>query len=101
MKAYFSVFRMRWRMELQYRGAVIGGVLCQMFVGLILNELGQESTVHPDVARILDSLLSKLGDGFDRLTINLKRVTIFVPDKGAFINAWQSEMFKATPKSHI
>ena len=36
MKAYFSVFRMRWRMELQYRGAVIGGVLCQMFFGLIL-----------------------------------------------------------------
>ena len=36
MKAYFSVFRMRWRMELQYRGAVIGGVLYQMFFGLIL-----------------------------------------------------------------
>lgn len=27
---------MRWRMELQYRGAVVGGVLCQMFFGLIL-----------------------------------------------------------------
>ncbi|MBR3016433.1 MAG: ABC-2 family transporter protein [Clostridia bacterium] len=36
MKAYFSVFRMRWRMELQYRGAVVGGVVCQMFFGLIL-----------------------------------------------------------------
>ena len=36
MKAYFSVFRMRWRMELQYRGAVIGGVVCQVFFGLIL-----------------------------------------------------------------
>ena len=36
MRAYLSVFRMRWRMELQYRGAVIGGVLCQMFFGLIL-----------------------------------------------------------------
>ena len=36
MKAYLSVFRMRWRMELQYRGAVVGGVLCQMFFGLIL-----------------------------------------------------------------
>ena len=36
MKAYLSVFRMRWRMELQYRGAVIGGVICQIFFGLIL-----------------------------------------------------------------
>ena len=24
MKAYLSVFRMRWKMELQYRGAVVG-----------------------------------------------------------------------------
>lgn len=36
MKAYFSTFRMRWKMETQYRGAVLGGVLCQMFFGLIL-----------------------------------------------------------------
>ncbi len=36
MKAYFSIFRMRRRMETQYRGAVLGGILCQMFVGLIL-----------------------------------------------------------------
>ena len=36
MSAYLAVFRMRWKMELQYRGAVIGGVLCQMFFGLIL-----------------------------------------------------------------
>ena len=36
MKPYLSVFRMRWRMELQYRGAVIGGVACQVFFGLIL-----------------------------------------------------------------
>ncbi len=36
MQAYLSVFRMRWRMELQYRGAVIGGVVCQVFFGLIL-----------------------------------------------------------------
>ena len=35
MKAYLAVFRMRWRMELQYRGAVIGGVFCQVFFGLI------------------------------------------------------------------
>lgn len=36
MKAYLSVFRMRWRMELQYRGAVVGGIVCQVFFGLIL-----------------------------------------------------------------
>ena len=35
MKAYVSVFRMRWKMELQYRGAMIGGVICQIFFGLI------------------------------------------------------------------
>ena len=36
MKAYFSVFRMRLRMETQYRGAVLGGIVCQVFFGLIL-----------------------------------------------------------------
>ena len=36
MKAYFSVFRMRLRMETQYRGAVLGGIVCQIFFGLIL-----------------------------------------------------------------
>ncbi len=36
MKSYLSVFRMRWRMELQYRGAVVGGFFCQVFFGLIL-----------------------------------------------------------------
>lgn len=36
MKALISVFRLRLREELQYRGAVIGGVLCQTFFGLIL-----------------------------------------------------------------
>ena len=36
MRAYFSVFRMRWKMEMQYRGAVLGGILCQVFFGLIL-----------------------------------------------------------------
>lgn len=39
MRAYLSVFRMRWKMELQYRGAVIGGVVCQVFFGLILVSL--------------------------------------------------------------
>ncbi len=36
MRGYFSVFRMRLRMELQYRGAMIGGILCQMFFGIVL-----------------------------------------------------------------
>ena len=36
MKALISVFRIRLRAETQYRGAVLGGVLCQMFFGLIL-----------------------------------------------------------------
>ena len=34
--SYFTVFKMRLRMELQYRGAMIGGICCQMFFGLIL-----------------------------------------------------------------
>ncbi|MBR5419912.1 MAG: ABC-2 family transporter protein [Lachnospiraceae bacterium] len=36
MRAYLSVFRMRNRMEMQYRGAVLGGILCQMFFGIVL-----------------------------------------------------------------
>ncbi len=36
MRAYFSAFRMRLRLETQYRGAMIGGILCQMFFGLVL-----------------------------------------------------------------
>lgn len=36
MRAYLSVFRMRLRMETHYRGAVLGGIVCQVFFGLIL-----------------------------------------------------------------
>ena len=36
MRGYLSVFKMRLRMELQYRGAMIGGILCQIFFGIIL-----------------------------------------------------------------
>lgn len=36
MRAYLSVFGMRLRTELQYRGAMIGGIACQMFFGIIL-----------------------------------------------------------------
>ncbi len=39
INAYLSVFRMRGKMELQYRGAVLGGFLCQVFFGLILVSL--------------------------------------------------------------
>ena len=39
MKSYLSVFRMRTRMELQYRGAMIGGIVCQVFFGLVLISL--------------------------------------------------------------
>ena len=36
MRAYLSVFRLRRRLEAQYRGAVVGGFICQVFFGLIL-----------------------------------------------------------------
>ncbi|MBQ9324453.1 MAG: ABC-2 family transporter protein [Clostridia bacterium] len=36
MKAYRSIFRLRLRMETQYHGAVLGGIVCQIFFGLIL-----------------------------------------------------------------
>ena len=41
MRAYWCVFRMRRRMELQYRGAALGGFICQLFFGLILIALYQ------------------------------------------------------------
>ena len=34
--SYLTVFKMRLRMELQYRGAMIGGIFCQMFFGIVL-----------------------------------------------------------------
>ena len=36
MRAYLSAFRMRRRLEVQYRGAVLGGIICQIFFGLVL-----------------------------------------------------------------
>lgn len=36
MRALLAVFRMRFREEFRYRGAVLGGVVCQTFFGLIL-----------------------------------------------------------------
>ena len=36
MRSYLSAFRMRLKMELQYRGAMIGGIICQIMFGLIL-----------------------------------------------------------------
>ena len=35
MKKYVSIFLMRLKMETQYRGAALGGILCQMFFGLV------------------------------------------------------------------
>lgn len=36
MRSYLSAFRLRRKMELQYRGAMIGGIVCQVVFGLIL-----------------------------------------------------------------
>ena len=36
MRAYLSTFRMRRKLEVQYRGAVLGGIICQAFFGLVL-----------------------------------------------------------------
>ena len=36
IRSYLSVFRLRGKMELQYRGAMVGGIVCQIFFGLIL-----------------------------------------------------------------
>ena len=36
MRSYLAVFRLRRRMELQYRGAMVGGIICQVAFGLIL-----------------------------------------------------------------
>ena len=36
MKSYWTVFRLRRKMEVQYRGAMLGGIICQIFFGLIL-----------------------------------------------------------------
>ena len=36
MRSYLSTFRLRRKMELQYRGAMLGGICCQVAFGLIL-----------------------------------------------------------------
>ncbi len=36
MRSYLSAFRLRRNMELQYRGAMLGGIVCQIMFGLIL-----------------------------------------------------------------
>ena len=36
MKPYLSVFHLRRRLETQYRGAALGGLICQVFFGLVL-----------------------------------------------------------------
>ena len=58
VKAYLSAFRMRWKMELQYRGAVIGGVLCQMFFGLILVALYRALYAGKPQARPIEDVVT-------------------------------------------
>lgn len=36
MRCYLSTFKLRLKLETQYRAAALGGVICQMFFGLIL-----------------------------------------------------------------
>lgn len=36
MRAYLSTFRLRFKLETQYRGAALGGLFCQLFFALIL-----------------------------------------------------------------
>ena len=36
MNAYYAIFRLRRRLETQYRGAALGGIICQIFFGLVL-----------------------------------------------------------------
>lgn len=36
MNAYYAIFRLRRRLETQYRGAALGGLICQVFFGLVL-----------------------------------------------------------------
>ena len=36
LKPYCSVFMMRFRIETQYRGAALGGIITQVFFGLML-----------------------------------------------------------------
>ncbi len=58
MSAYFSAFRMRWKMETQYRGAVLGGILCQMFFGLILISLYRALYAGKPQARPLSAVVT-------------------------------------------
>ena len=36
LRPYFSVFMMRFRIETQYRGAALGGIITQLFFGIML-----------------------------------------------------------------
>lgn len=36
MRAYLSTFRLRFKLETQYRGAALGGLVCQLFFAFIL-----------------------------------------------------------------
>ena len=58
MKAYFSVFRMRFRLETHYRGAALGGIACQIFFGLILAALYRALYAGKPQARPLSHVIT-------------------------------------------
>ena len=57
-RAYRAVFGMRAKMELQYRGAVLGGFVCQVFFGLILVSLYRALYRSRPQALLLETVVS-------------------------------------------
>lgn len=53
MKVYLSTFVLRLKLETQYRAAAIGGVICQMFFGLILVYLYRTVQAPTETAEVM------------------------------------------------
>ncbi|MBR5231736.1 MAG: ABC-2 family transporter protein [Clostridia bacterium] len=53
MRVYLSTFLMRLKLETQYRAAAIGGVICQMFFGLILIYLYRTIQMPTQTAEVI------------------------------------------------
>lgn len=72
MKAYLTAFSMRWKMELQYRGAVLGGLVCQLFFGLILISLYRALYAGKPQALPIEAVASYvwLQQGFFRMLLS-------------------------------
>lgn len=72
MIAYLSTFRMRWKMETQYRGAALGGIFCQVFFGLILIALYRALYANRPQALPLSSVVTYvwLQQGFFRMLLS-------------------------------